>query len=163
MSWVLGQCLGLMSGQPWKTLKAAVSPAIFHRAATHNLPVTRKQIGKHFRQLERTGNLSRGTIHPVQDMKMIPFFNVAWEQIAFPMQSEDPTDWEKKRTSNLFQRMRFQKNVRAFKRDTKFIGCLFYCALGFPNLITCILNEYLFLFTHIFCPFKKELESERLA
>lgn len=78
MSWVLGKCLGLMSGQPWKTLKAAVSPALFHRAATDNLPVTRRQIGEHFRQLERTGNLSRGAIHPVQDMKMIPFFNVAW-------------------------------------------------------------------------------------
>lgn len=78
MSWILGQCLGLMSGQPWRALKAAVSPALRHKASLNTLPASRRQISEHFRGLERTGNLSRSMIHPVQDLKMIPFFNVAW-------------------------------------------------------------------------------------
>ena len=67
-----------MSGRPWKTLRSAVSPAFSHKATVDTLPATRKQIRDHFRQLEDTGNLSRGMIHPVQDLKMVPFFNVAW-------------------------------------------------------------------------------------
>lgn len=84
MQWILGRCLGLLSGKQWKTLKSAVAPTFQLRAVIDSIPRTRAQISNHFHALEKTGNLRQSLIHPAQDLKKIPFLNVA-ETIYGPL------------------------------------------------------------------------------
>ncbi|KAB8264793.1 cytochrome P450 [Aspergillus pseudonomiae] len=77
MSRILGQCLGLMAGQRWKFLKGIAAPPFMHPAAVRSIGRIQEHVRAHFHDLESIGNLREGRIHPVQDLKMLPFFIVA--------------------------------------------------------------------------------------
>ncbi|OGM45412.1 cytochrome P450 oxidoreductase GliC-like [Aspergillus bombycis] len=77
MSRILGQCLGLMAGQRWKFLKGIAAPPFMHPTAVRSIGRIQEHVRAHFHDLEHNGNLRDGRIHPVQDLKMLPFFIVA--------------------------------------------------------------------------------------
>ncbi|KAE8359924.1 cytochrome P450 [Aspergillus caelatus] len=77
MSRILGQCLGLMAGQRWKLLKGIAAPPFMHPTAVRSIGRIQEHVQAHFHDLEINGNLSEGRVHPVQDLKMLPFFIVA--------------------------------------------------------------------------------------
>jgi hypothetical protein len=77
MSRILGHCLGLMAGQRWKFLKGIVAPPFMHPAAVKSISRVQKQAREHIYDLEAKGDLRYGRIHPIQDLKMLPFFIVA--------------------------------------------------------------------------------------
>ncbi|KAB8220162.1 cytochrome P450 [Aspergillus novoparasiticus] len=77
MSRILGQCLGLMAGPRWKLLKGIEAPPFMHPTAVRSIGRIQEHVRAHFHDLETDGNLREGRIHPVQDLKMLPFFIVA--------------------------------------------------------------------------------------
>ncbi|KAB8229041.1 hypothetical protein ETB97_008732 [Aspergillus alliaceus] len=77
MSRILGQCLGLMAGPRWKFLKGIAAPPFMHPTAVRSINRIQEHVREHFHDLETHGNLKNGRIHPVQDLKMLPFFIVA--------------------------------------------------------------------------------------
>lgn len=77
MSEILGRCVGLLSGDEWRTARSCVEPPFTHKASAEYLPSILKQTENYFRELESTAELSKGLLDPVGDMKMYPFLVTA--------------------------------------------------------------------------------------
>jgi cytochrome P450 len=77
MGELLGQCLGLISGTPWRDLYAITSIPFTHKKATSYIPQITEAVKEHFAVLEKDGNLKHARMHPVDDLRLIPFWIVA--------------------------------------------------------------------------------------
>ena len=77
MSRLLGQCVGLISGERWRTLRAVTETAFLHHNVDAYLPRITQHVETFFAGLEQHGNLRSGLLHPAQDLKLLPFWIVA--------------------------------------------------------------------------------------
>lgn len=75
MHHLLGQCVGLINHGPWKSVRSVTEvPFVASTSRSHiQLITTRTQ--EYFEALlaQADGNLARGLIDPVQDLKLLPF------------------------------------------------------------------------------------------
>ncbi|CZT16511.1 related to trichodiene oxygenase cytochrome P450 [Ramularia collo-cygni] len=76
MNELLGKCVGLISGRQWRSVRSVVEPPFSHQAVMTTVTMVEQHVVRHFRSLRGGGNLSRGLIHPAQDLKMLPFWVV---------------------------------------------------------------------------------------
>ena len=77
MSKVLGQCVGLISGNEWRSVRMAVEHAFLRKNALAHIPIIWRQTESYFGTLHREGKLNKGLIEPAADLKMLPFWVVA--------------------------------------------------------------------------------------
>lgn len=77
MSKVLGRCVGLISGNEWKSVRNVVEYPFSRKKAAALLPSIRRQVDTHVSELWHSGQLSTGLLDPAEDLKMLPFWVVA--------------------------------------------------------------------------------------
>ncbi len=77
MGEVLGNCVGLISGSKWRKLRLVTEKPFLYNCTTTYLSRIEHHIGKHFAYLHVRGRLSQGLIHPVADLKLLPFWIIA--------------------------------------------------------------------------------------
>lgn len=77
MSQLLGQCVGLISGSDWQTLRRVSEVPFLHRNMESYIPSIQHHVENHFANLEKNGNLRSDLIHPAEDLKLLPFWVVA--------------------------------------------------------------------------------------
>lgn len=79
MGQLLGQCLGLISGPAYTSLRAATSPPFTHKMAPDYLDRISHITAAHFTAISSAsnGNLRKGVINPVADLRMLPFWILA--------------------------------------------------------------------------------------
>ncbi|KAH8723135.1 cytochrome p450 monooxygenase GliC [Phaeosphaeriaceae sp. PMI808] len=74
---LLGKCVGLVSGNEWKQLRAVCEiPFVRSKSATY-VELIEKRTKRHFDELVKTSSLSKSVIDAAQDLKMLPFWIVA--------------------------------------------------------------------------------------
>ncbi|KAL1604787.1 hypothetical protein SLS60_004327 [Paraconiothyrium brasiliense] len=79
MNQLLGSCLGLISGKLWETLKPTVEPPFLHSNTKQYVDEVQKFTKNHIKRLalEKTTFRGEQRLHPVRDLKMLPFLFVA--------------------------------------------------------------------------------------
>lgn len=77
MSQVLGQCVGLISGEPWRKVRAVTEVPFLHKTVNEYVPLVQRQVRDYVDTLHETGRLQDELLDPAGDMKMLPFFVVA--------------------------------------------------------------------------------------
>lgn len=77
MSQLLGQCVGLISGQEWRGVRSVVEVPFGHQVVSTMVAGVEHQVREYFLQLHDDGDLKQNLIHPAKDMKMLPFWVVA--------------------------------------------------------------------------------------
>jgi cytochrome P450 len=77
MGELLGSCLGLINGLEWRNVRAVTVAPFTHKASREYVPLISKAIEDHFQTLENTQTLKNGFIHPVDDLRDLPFWVVA--------------------------------------------------------------------------------------
>lgn len=77
MSQLLGQCVGLLSGDDWRTLRRVSEVPFLHRNMETYVSGIEQQVETFFSKLEQHGNLRNNLIHPAEDLKLLPFWAVA--------------------------------------------------------------------------------------
>ncbi|KAL5356679.1 cytochrome P450 [Aspergillus floccosus] len=70
MGQVLGQCLGLISGSDWRSLRGVCEAAFTHSKATNYLDLIYSRVNDY---LQQCSSLRHGTLDPVEDFKFLPF------------------------------------------------------------------------------------------
>ncbi|KAK2054711.1 cytochrome P450 [Colletotrichum caudatum] len=78
MDRLLGQCVGLISGQDWRRVRGAVEgPFGFHAASSPAASASiERLVERHFEELSQTERVRNGILHPAEDLKMLPFWVV---------------------------------------------------------------------------------------
>lgn len=77
MGQLLGQCLGLVSGVEWQRIHSSIA-AFFTKAEAVGRAARITCLTKeHFATLHQLGKLDTGILHPVNDLRMLPFWIVA--------------------------------------------------------------------------------------
>ncbi|CAO2652183.1 Nn.00g004660.m01.CDS01 [Neocucurbitaria sp. VM-36] len=74
---LLGQCVGLISRDQWKRVRAIVEKPFHRSMATRYVPTVRTRTERYFQELFETKDLSRGLLDPADDLKLLPFLIVA--------------------------------------------------------------------------------------
>lgn len=77
MGEILGSCVGLISGSRWRTLRTVTETPFLHSNIASYIPQIERRTEKHFGSLQLESRLSRGFIHPVDDLKLLPFWIIA--------------------------------------------------------------------------------------
>ncbi|KAI0970898.1 cytochrome P450 [Xylaria arbuscula] len=77
MGEILGQCVGLISGEQWKRVRAVVEVPFRHSTATRYVSAIRKRTKDFLQELWDTKELSRGLLRPADDLKLLPFLITA--------------------------------------------------------------------------------------
>lgn len=77
MSQLLGNCLGLISGEDWRALRIAMEQPFLRSVALDYIPMIHKHLGRHFDELYQIRSLSQGLLDPAEDLKLLPFWVVA--------------------------------------------------------------------------------------
>ncbi|KAI0423635.1 cytochrome P450 [Xylaria sp. FL1042] len=77
MGEILGQCVGLISGEQWKRVRAVVEVPFRHSTVTRYVPAIRKRTKDFLQELWNTRELSRGVLRPADDLKLLPFLITA--------------------------------------------------------------------------------------
>jgi cytochrome P450 len=77
MSQVLGQCVGLVSGEVWRKIRAITEVPFQHKAVKDYVPSVQRCVQQYVQDLREHARLSHGILDPAGDMKMLPFFVVA--------------------------------------------------------------------------------------
>ncbi|KAK2874952.1 hypothetical protein FQN49_001926 [Arthroderma sp. PD_2] len=77
MSELLGQCVGLVSRDRWRTLRTVTEVPFQHDKTGSYVDLVLRHTQQHFDRLNASGDLKYGRIHPAQDLKMLPFWIVA--------------------------------------------------------------------------------------
>ncbi|KAI0888105.1 putative cytochrome P450 oxidoreductase GliC-like protein [Annulohypoxylon maeteangense] len=89
MDRLLGSCVGLISGSSWSSVKSCVETPFLHRSASTYITDMQNFTKTYMRAL-RTENETfkeHGKLHPIQDLKLLPFLFVA--QIVYgPLNAE---------------------------------------------------------------------------
>ncbi|GIK07526.1 hypothetical protein Aspvir_003192 [Aspergillus viridinutans] len=75
---LLGKCVGLISPPQWQWVRAVTQPPFLHPACVAQTDRIQEIVRAFFQELELddTGSLARGLIHPAHDLKMLPFWVV---------------------------------------------------------------------------------------
>lgn len=74
---ILGRCVGLISQDDWKRVRAVVEAPFARSTTTTYRALVQRRTKRHLQELRDSSNLSKGLIHPAQDLKMLPFWVVA--------------------------------------------------------------------------------------
>lgn len=77
MSQVLGQCVGLVSGEDWRKVRAITEVPFQHKAVKDYVFSVQSCVQQYMQNLHVHAKLSQGILDPAGDMKMLPFFVVA--------------------------------------------------------------------------------------
>ena len=77
MSQILGQCVGLVSGDQWQNLRSVTEKAFTRTASTAYIPLIEERMQSYFKELQGRGTLSQGLLDPAEDLKLLPFLVVA--------------------------------------------------------------------------------------
>lgn len=85
---LLGQCVGLISGDEWKRLRAVTEKAFVQSQSVSYSPLVCRRTAQHFQKLQATSALASGSINPAADLKMLPFWIVA-EIIYGPLRPDE--------------------------------------------------------------------------
>ncbi|PKX88414.1 cytochrome P450 [Aspergillus novofumigatus IBT 16806] len=75
---LLGKCVGLISPPQWQSVRAVTQPPFLYPACVAHTDRIQEIVRSFFQELELddTGSLARGLIHPAHDLKMLPFWVV---------------------------------------------------------------------------------------
>lgn len=76
MSQLLGQCVGLISPPKWRKVKVATEGPLRRNAVNLRVRAVQGHVTSHFSRLSTAPNLTNGVIHPVHDLKALPFLVV---------------------------------------------------------------------------------------
>lgn len=87
MSQLLGKCVGLISPPSWSKVRAVTERPFRHDSVLLRTENVQRHVEAHLAHLYETSDLSRGLIHPAQDMKMLPFW-VVCEMFYGPLPKE---------------------------------------------------------------------------
>ncbi|KAF3767987.1 cytochrome P450, partial [Cryphonectria parasitica EP155] len=89
MDLLLGSCLGLISRQPWSTVRSGVEAPFLHTSMRQYATDVQKFTGKFMRQLQKENKVfgQQGNLHPVRDLKLLPFRFVA--KVVYGSLTED--------------------------------------------------------------------------
>lgn len=77
MSQLLGRCVGLISGQDWRAVRAMAEVPFTRRNATEHIDLIEDWVKRHIAERWQYGLLSKGLLDPAEDLKMLPFWIVA--------------------------------------------------------------------------------------
>ncbi|PVI02655.1 cytochrome P450 [Periconia macrospinosa] len=77
MGQLLGSCLGLVSGDEWQQIKLAVARAFAKGEVAGSIEKIECLTKEHFISLHQHARLGGGTLNPVADLRMLPFWIVA--------------------------------------------------------------------------------------
>lgn len=77
MSQVLGECVGLISGNEWKTVRTSMEQPFLRKTAVEYVPLIQRHVLKHFDELWKCSKLGEGLLDPAEDLKLLPFWVVA--------------------------------------------------------------------------------------
>lgn len=78
LSQILGQCVGLISKDEWKRVRAVCERPFIRSATIKYIGIANQRTNRHFQGLRVGSNLlSQSLIDPAQDLKMLPFWIVA--------------------------------------------------------------------------------------
>ncbi|KAI1176317.1 putative cytochrome P450 monooxygenase [Nemania sp. FL0916] len=77
MGQLLGRCVGLISGQEWKTVRQGVEIPFLRKKAAEYVPLVEEHIRDHFDHLWKEFELQQGLLDPAQDLRLLPFWVVA--------------------------------------------------------------------------------------
>ncbi|MCJ1366514.1 hypothetical protein MMC16_005643 [Acarospora aff. strigata] len=77
MSQILGQCVGLISRDQWKNVRAITEKPFLRSTATSYVSIIERRTRRHFDELRSNSNLTHGFIDPAEDLKLLPFWVVA--------------------------------------------------------------------------------------
>lgn len=79
MEILLGSCLGLINGQQWKAVKASVEMPFQHRTTRQYTEDLQQFTKRHMETIlkEQAVTFPNITLHPIQDLRMLPFLYVA--------------------------------------------------------------------------------------
>lgn len=73
MGELLGNCLGLISGEPYQRVKTAHMAHFTNTRALTHLHRIRTITDNHLKRLEEEGPIANGSFNPVSDFRMLPF------------------------------------------------------------------------------------------
>lgn len=77
MSQVLGQCVGLISGDRWRSVRAVAEKPFSRSASTGYVALVEQRTQRWFNELWTHNRLAQGLIDPAEDLKLLPFLVVA--------------------------------------------------------------------------------------
>ena len=77
MSQILGQCVGLLSGKAWQSLRSRMEVPFTHAAIAIDAPVIREQTQRFVKNLCSGGDFRNGIFDPARDLSFYPFLVVA--------------------------------------------------------------------------------------
>ncbi|KAI0418127.1 cytochrome P450 [Xylaria grammica] len=77
MGEILGQCVGLISGEQWKRVHAVVEVPFRHSTANRYVSAIQKRTKDCLQELWDTKELSRGVLRPADDLRLLPFLITA--------------------------------------------------------------------------------------
>lgn len=77
MSQVLGQCVGLVSGEDWRKVRAITEVPFQHKSVKNYVFSVQRCVQQYMEDLRKNARFSHGILDPAGDMKMLPFFVVA--------------------------------------------------------------------------------------
>lgn len=77
MSQILGQCLGLVSGNQWRNIRSVTEKAFTRTASTGYVSLIERRIKSYLEELQSNKTLSEGLLDPAEDLKLLPFLVVA--------------------------------------------------------------------------------------
>ncbi|KAK8154305.1 cytochrome P450 monooxygenase [Phyllosticta citrichinensis] len=77
MSQILGQCVGLLSGKSWQSLRSQMEVPFTHSAISNDAPIIREQTRRYMEKLSSSGDFQNGVFDPAEDVKFYPFLVVA--------------------------------------------------------------------------------------
>ena len=77
MGQLLGQCVGLISGDDWQAARAVTEVPFVHRNMSLHVPMVRKHVESYMKNIEMCENMRAGMIHPAEDLKFLSFWIVA--------------------------------------------------------------------------------------
>jgi len=89
---LLGDCLGLINHKPWRAVREATEHAFLASTSSSHIPIIQKRTQEYFAEIQSQpgGNLTRGLIDPVNDIKLLPFRIVA--EIVYGRLESDARD-----------------------------------------------------------------------
>lgn len=76
MGQLLGQCVGLLSGRNWQSVRRVSEIPFLHQNMENYIPSIQVHVENHFASLEQQNNLRSNLIHPAEDLKLLPFWIV---------------------------------------------------------------------------------------
>ncbi|CAD6565536.1 MAG: hypothetical protein ASARMPRED_007316 [Alectoria sarmentosa] len=160
MGQLLGQCVGLISGQDWQATRAVTQIPFVHSNVPQQVPMVRRHVESYMKILETDGNLSAGLIHPAEDLKFLPFWIIAevfygklpphlveWLERLIPLREELFNKYIIRGGLSRFSFMRFfptqaGKKLAHFKKQWRSFNQSAYQHFRLSNPLTPIVRMY---------------------